>query len=345
MTQIDVIAVVGSCGAERQRHAERLAETTGRMLVSARRLALSPDPVDEAAALASWADTPAGAVLEFPHETLTTEVIGALAAPDATTRLLDVVCVADASHLLDDLRRETYARRLAPPWWHPSPPQYVAHAMLTVTQLEYASVIVLVNWEPLPTATLSTVMSLISHLAPHARLRLQRDGAGQWPAGPPYTPAQTRAGWLGILSDDFDPHMTDPRVRAMRYENVRPLHPGRLERLLDDRIEPGELGTVIRSAGFCRFATRPHLVGRWEHVGSMISFEPLGGDDLVADDDELLAVGQDLAFIGIDLDRDALAAALDATALTDEELAAGPAAWAGFADPFPTWVPATRPAE
>ena len=124
---------------------------------------------------------------------------------------------------------------------------------------------------------------------------------------------------------------------------MRPLHPGRLHALLDERIEPGEFGQVIRSAGFCRFATRSGVTARWDHVGRMISFEPAARDAEL--DGELLAVGQELAFIGVDLDVGALTAALDATALTDDELTAGAGVWASYPDPFPAWDRAPHRAE
>nr|WP_243752384.1 GTP-binding protein [Leucobacter weissii] len=131
--------------------------------------------------------------------------------------------------------------------------------------------------------------------------------------------------------------MTDPRVAALRYEQLRPFHPGRLLRLLNERVEPGEFGTIIRSAGFCRLATRPRVIAEWNHVGSMFSLEPLASDDRLLPDDEILALGQDLAVIGLDLRRRELVAALDEAALTDREAAAGPTSWAEFSDPFPAW--------
>lgn len=345
--QIDVLAVVGSCAPERQRFAARLAAETSRMLIPAQRLNVSPDPVDEAVSLAPWTDRTEGAVAEFPQRTLTTELIGALVDPESGIRLSGVVCVADAGHLLEDLRCESYAFQPALPWQRGISDRYTAHAMLAVTQIEYASTIVLVNWEALSTPELSTVMALVSHLGPHARLRLERGGDEGWASlgGTPYTAAQERPGWVGILNGDHDPHMTDPRVSSFRYENVRPLHPGRFEQLLNDRVEAGEFGALIRSAGFCRLATRPRLTGRWDHVGRMVSLEPIAGDDALdealgealGEENELLAFGQDLALTGLDLDRQALTAALDEAVLDDDELAAGPAAWRGFPDPFPAW--------
>ena len=131
--------------------------------------------------------------------------------------------------------------------------------------------------------------------------------------------------------------MTDRRVAAFRYESVRPLHPGRLQVLLDERIEPGEFGLVVRSSGFCRFATRPYRLARWDHVGRMISFSPMPAHDVADPDDEVLALFQGLAIIGIDLDVARLVEALDSVALSDDELIAGPQVWSSFLDPFPAW--------
>ena len=357
MYEVDVLAVVGTCAPERARHAARLAAASGRVLFHAQRLRMAVDPVQEAIDLVPWTDRVAGAVCEFPTATLPVELIGSLVDESARIRLSGIVCVVDAAHLLVDLRRDHYLTRSAIGDEGPTT-EYVAHAMLTVAQLEYASMIVLVNWEPLPTPELSAVLALASHLSPHARLRLERDGAIEIPErAEPYGIGQERPGWVAILNGDHAPHMTDPRVSAFRYEQLRPFHPMRLQRVLDDRIEPGEFGTVVRSAGMCRLATRPRVIAEWEHVGRMLSIEPLaldapdeGADDGSGEDarereHEVLALGQDLAFIGLDLDAAALTEALDAAALTDDELRAGPAEWRRYPDPFPAWLGVSERAE
>lgn len=336
MDEVGVIAVVGVCGPERFGYAKRLAKLTNRAFLPAARLAGSPDPAQEAAVLASWTDPRAGVVVEFPDEVPATELIGTLVDENARTRLLGLACVVDAGHVLEDLQRDDYLPLRDAESGVASP--LVARAELTVTQIEYASTIVLVNWRTRPSAELAILMALLSHLSPRARMRLQRDVDDDLDIEAPYTAEQERAGWMCMLNGGFDPHMTDRRVSSFRYEQVRPLHPGRLKRLLDERIESGDLGTIVRSVGFCRLATRAKTVAHWEHTGRVFSLNPVAIDDHLEGEEELLSVGQDLVITGLDVDQDRLTTALDEAALTDEEFAAGAAAWTTFPDPFPFWA-------
>ena len=149
------------------------------------------------------------------------------------------------------------------------------------------------------------------------------------------SPTHTQPGWVGLLNGDFSPHMTDNHVCGFRYENVRPFHPGRLAHLLDERIEPGEFGTIVRSAGYCRFASEPNITAQWEHVGKMIAFNPFIDDNILVDKAAVISLGQDLAIIGLDIDIAALSLALDEATLSDAEFAAGPMVWQTFENPFP----------
>ncbi|MFT4233141.1 MAG: GTP-binding protein [Leucobacter sp.] len=339
MHPTDVIAVVGSCPAERSRAAASLANETGSMLLTATRIAMSPAPIHEALALVPWAHREGRAVVEFPSATSMTGLIGALCDDgQETARLIGITCVVDAVHLLDDLRRDDYFVRYG---LHGE--RGYARALTAVEQIEFASTVLLVNWEPLSTPNLSAIMAVVTHLSPRARLQLDRSGIERAVEPMAYSAEQERPGWVAILNDEFDPHITDPRVTALRYEQLRPMHPERLERLLDGDFSSGRHGTVLRSAGFCRLASRPRLTAKWEHVGRMFSLHPLAVDDEVEAGidagEEALGFGQDIAVIGIDLDRDGLIAALDAAALTDEEFAAGPEFWAGLSDPFPVSHP------
>ena len=340
MEHVDVIAVIGNCAPERRSFAGGLAKRRSRSLIVADRLAAHPDPGLEAVAIAPWIRSRTGVVVEFPAHASTIELIGAFTDPAASTRLSEVVCVVDATHLLDDLIDDEFIATRRDPEGRVI--ELTARALLAVRQLEFASTIVLVGWEALDTPELATLMALVSSLSPQARLRLHTgddDTVGL--ATTPYARESDRPGWVALLNGDADPCMTDARVSGFRYEQLRPLHPQRLKTLFDTRIEAGEFGTLIRSAGDCRFATRPGILLHWEHVGQTIS---LLEQDIDPSHEEALELplGQELACIGLDLDHDGLRAALDETALTDDELAAGPEAWAAYPDPFPSWDPATE---
>ncbi|MCP3425384.1 GTP-binding protein [Rothia sp. AR01] len=345
MDPVDVVAVVGACAPERRRHAAEAARAAGRDLFPAARLSMAADPVEEALALAPWAG-PRGAVVEYPLRAPVDEVIGSLLDPEGQCRLTDVVCLVDAAHLVADLDDDAPVRHVATAggrrFWDETP-----RGLLVAEQVELASTVVLADWERLATADLSTVMALVSHLNPAARLRLDRPGLdAAAPGGDPapgreYAARQTGVGWIALLNGTHSPAMRDPRVSSLRYEQVRPFHPGRLAALLDGPLEAGEFGTVLRSCGFCRLATRPGVTARWSHAGRAISLEPVARDvapGLGDEDAEVLAVGQELGITGLDLDAAGLVAALDAAALTDAELLAGGAAWAALPDPFPAWA-------
>lgn len=333
---VDVIAVIGTCTPERRRYARRLAELSGRPLITPR-AARGHDPVPDAIERALDARSERGVVVDFPLGTRVTHVIGGFADSHNGTRLMSVLCVIDAAHLLDDLQRTDDLTLIESDDGGRPAEQLVARALLTVTQLEFASSVVLVNWQTVPTADLSAIMALVSHLNPRARLRLERSGREPLPLLFAHAVDYDGAGWMRMLNDAFDPHMTDPRVSALRWHNPRPLHPARLAHLLDTTVEPGVLGRVVRSSGFCRFATRPGVTAHWEHVGSTISFTPVAHDQHLLPDDEPLALGQDLVLIGLDLQHEALRAALDAAVLTDDELLAGRETWSSYPDPFPVW--------
>ncbi len=333
MGSVSVVAVVGACRAERRDYARRLAHQSRRILV--------PTDVSDGAGLGyvdaqHWLGSTEGVVVEFEAAIDAIELVGAMTSEDGRTRLMGVVCIVDAVHVFDDLQRDDYvAARSAP--GH----EVTAAALLITRQIEYASTILIVNWETLPSERLSALIALMSHLSPVARVLLDALDTDSPPTDTAYTPGQDRPGWIRILNGDFAPTATDPRVSALHYEHVRPLHPARMERLLH-ALESGRFGTVVRSAGFCRLATRPDIVAQWDHVGHMMSLTPLALDNAMDDDEELLAIGQDLGFVGLDLDHEALRSQMDAAVLTDDELAAGPRAWRDFVDPFPPWHTASE---
>ncbi|MEZ5214365.1 MAG: hypothetical protein R2692_06370 [Microbacterium sp.] len=87
--------------------------------------------------------------MELPDEAVATDVIGAFTEQHDGPPLIGMVCVVDAVHLLDDLHRDDYVALRDADSGVAAP--LTARTLLTVMQIEYASTIVFVGWEALPT--------------------------------------------------------------------------------------------------------------------------------------------------------------------------------------------------
>lgn len=338
---IDVIAVTGMCVEERSSYARRLAAVRGFVLVPAEQTAEGIDVVDRTVDLLRMASHAPGIVLEYPVETPVAEVVGSLNAAVADTNLIDLVCVLDVGHMLADIGSQEYVSLTA--MNDESEGGIVAaKAELLVSQIEFASTIAIVNAGALQTEELEQALSLVGHLAPNADQRLiaeSDDVHGE--VRQPFADRPPDAGWVSILNREFRPTFHSREVMACRYEQLRPFHPGRLHQALSSCLFQGHCGRILRSAGFAHLATRPHVTGQWDQVGGFFTLSPLALDHRLGADDEILAFGQDLAFIGIGIDEPSLQRVLDNAALSDTELAAGPMAWANFPDRFPDWSTAT----
>jgi len=306
--------------ARRHARAQRCAHVTASVLRRA--------SVNDAAAFVRDIPATGRLVVEIPADAAVEAAIGAF-TDDECVRLAELVCVVDAGTFFEDLMAEDYVAAS-----YADGTLYVARALRLVQHVEHASTVMVTGWGSVETRDLSILLATLSHLAPAARISLERSAATATPA--PHSEQVHQPGWVHVLNEEHDPHMRDARVTAFRYERLRPFHPGRLHRLLNDEFGSGRHGAIIRSAGFCRLATRPGLVGRWDQVGQMISLEPLARDD--DSPTPPLALGPDLAFIGIDMDAVALSGALDAALLDDEELLTDVRTWMRFADPFPQWT-------
>lgn len=329
----ETITVIGVCAPERRRYARQAAAVLRRRLDIVRGL---PHRAGDLSFATPHADASTGAAVTDVGTDL--DLVHALQTLDRDAS--HVVCVVDARHMVDDLRDTAALVADATPG---DPRGDVgARARQAALAIETATLVVLVNWEGVPTPDLSVQMALASHLNPSAGVRLSRgpreDLRSSLAAGPRRVDLLERAGWVRALNDEHDPYMTDRRVHTIRYEQLRPFHPGRLVRALD-RIEEGAYGIVLRSVGFCRLATRPGILARWEHAGSAMWIDPLTADDGAN------AAGQDLALTGLGLAPHLISRALDAATLTDDELSAGPRSWSRFADPLPAWpaLDAPRP--
>lgn len=329
---LDVIAVTGVCVAARRSHALRLARERGFIFVPAEQAGQGVEAVDRMIALARGAFDPPGVILEYPAEVTAAEIVGALTTSGA--RLLEMVCVLDVGHLLEDLDSDLLIEGNGGGACADHP----RRAEVLVSQIELSSTVVLVNSESLHPDETEQMAALVSHLAPSAHLfhsgrppAVQQDVHGSFGSEPP------SAGWVALLNREFSPRFHAPGITACRYEQCRPFHPGRLWQGLTELMSEGACGRVLRSAGFARLATRPHITALWDHVGRTFSLTSLADDQSLSAQDELLAFGQDLAFFGIGLDQSAVTRVLDSAVLSDGELEVGPMTWATFPDPFPVW--------
>ena len=325
---IEAIAVVGLCAAERRRYAMGLARDRGFVFVPAEQTEQGTGAIDRLVDLVGMTSGVHGFVLEYGEDADCAEIIGALSAPDTRAVLTDLVCVLDLACLRSDLDSEARAGAL-------------------VAQIEFASTLALLAPDAVDSAGAEAAIGLIAHLAPEAERFLLRDGAVHEPVCWQFGHRPPAAGWTAILNSEFRPPARSGGVRACRFEQARPFHPQRLQAVLGAAIGEGCWGRIVRSAGFAKLASRPYVTAHWDHAGTLLTLSPLSADPLPGDPlpgggAELLALGQDLAFIGFDLDETGLCEALDRAVLTDAELLAGPMAWLEYPDEFPAWDSARR---
>jgi G3E family GTPase len=202
---------------------------------------------------------------------------------------------------------------------------------LLVDQVEFADVLVLNKTDLVTPAGLGTVESVLRKLNPTARLIHADHGVvplSEVLDTGRYNPvlAAQAPGWAAELAGSHTPETEEYGICSVVYRAERPFHPARLLTVLDDWTG------LLRSKGFCRIASRPDVLAVWSQAGPNLVLEPgqlLGSDEP--------APGQELVFIGVDLDPDEPRRRLDSALLTDAELAAGPAAWRQLPDPLPQW--------
>lgn len=323
------LIVAGLCTPERRRYAAGLAVATRRSLLrisTGRQEGASTPSAPEPLSLIRDRD-------EVERFVIDADVDVDVLHLDVVTRTpsAPIVCVVDAGHMLEDLRDPSPLRE------HGADGDTGARARRAVTLLETATLISFVRWERVETAELSVLMALAAHLAPRARVRLSRGPAEDLaaltdsePDGVDTISPLERPGWVHALNDEHDPYMTDPRVTTLHYERLRPFHPARLAGALNE-LDTGRFGLLVRSAGFCRLATRPGILARWDQVGSAMWIDPQDASM------EASLTAQDLALTGLDVMTGAVIATLDAALLTDAELEAGATSWARLEDPLPAW--------
>lgn len=229
-----------------------------------------------------------------------------------------------------------------------------------VDQIEGCDVIVLNHADQVDGETLVRVRAMLQALNPRADIVDAYFGAvsaerilatGRFDADATFA----AAGWQAALRGDPLPAAaTAAGLGALTYRRRRPFHPQRFADLIHTEWLR-EHGDVLRSKGVFWLATRMEIAGDWAQAGGVCRHGGAGAwwaaldraewpqDDAARAAIEAEMEGpygdrrQELVLLGRALDVAALTARLDACLLTDAEMAAGPAAWAACADPFPAW--------
>ncbi|WP_222719098.1 GTP-binding protein [Actinokineospora xionganensis] len=241
-------------------------------------------------------------------------------------RLDTMVTVVDAAGFLPELQR---GDRLAERALAAGEEDERGISDLLIDQVEFADVLVLNKTDLVTGERLAVVEALLGKLNPTARLvRAQRGvvDLAEVLDTDRYDPvtAATSAGWAAELAGSHVPETEEYGIRSVTYRAARPFHPARLAAALED------WQGVLRSKGFCHLASRPDTLAVWSQAGPNLTIEP---GELLGDG----SPGQELVFIGVDLDPDEPRRRLDPALLTDAEFAAGPTGWRDLPDPLPAW--------
>ncbi|GGF41116.1 GTP-binding protein [Williamsia phyllosphaerae] len=205
---------------------------------------------------------------------------------------------------------------------------------LLVDQVEFADVIVVNKIDLVGDAVVGAVEATLRRLNPRAQLIRARSGVVELDRVLEtglYDPdlAADHPDWATELAGGHTPETEEYGISSITYRAGRPFHPARLAAAL------GELRGVLRSKGFCWVASRADVVAIWSQAGPNLVIEPAALWSAVPDE----SPGQEIVFIGVHLEPGAIADLLDPALLTDDEVAAGEAAWRGYDDPLPAWGP------
>ena len=162
--------------------------------------------------------------------------------------------------------------------------------------------------------------------------------------------AQQAPGWMSTLRGEESSEIEEYGVQSFVFREKKPFHP---KRLWDFLHEHGE--KFLRVKGLFWLATRPDAIGLWSQAGKIANFEYTGRwfaaspKEYWPEDPEELALieqdwdpiygdrGNEIVFIGTDLDKPLMYEKLKACLLTDEEDIKGVPYWKTLPDPLPQW--------
>lgn len=227
---------------------------------------------------------------------------------------------------------------------------------LLVDQIEFANVIVINKLDLADDDRVELIQGLIRRLNPNARVVLAAHGhvdldkvlgTNLYRLGD----SAEHPEWLKTERGQEAPETEEYGIGSFVFRARRPFHPERLWSALD--LDNGVLNGVLRSKGFAWIASKHDYAYQWSQAGVSMMLDPAGywwaaapsellpEDEQIPEDVRVNFQGeygdrrQELVFIGIEMDQQAICEKLEECLVTDYEWLQGPEAWAQFADPLP----------
>lgn len=226
---------------------------------------------------------------------------------------------------------------------------------LLIEQIEFCDVILLNKLDLITRAEREQLTGILRSLNPGARI--ETASFGKVPLDKvlgtglfDFERASRSPGWLKEMRGEHVPESEAYGIGSFVYRARRPFHPERFGQWVD-----AEWPGVVRSKGYFWLASHPALAGSWSQAGAVARHGPAGRwwvavpekhwpDDAEAVqrirekwDERTGDARQEIVLIGMGMDEAALRERFDACLLTDEEIAAGPAIWTSWHNPFPDW--------
>ena len=226
---------------------------------------------------------------------------------------------------------------------------------LLIEQVEFADVIVINKSDLVPPEDLHRLSAILGTFNAKAEIVAAVNGevpldhvldTGRFD----FAEAQQAAGWSKALAGEHLPESEEFGIRSFVWRARRPLHPARFKKLIES-----DLTGVIRAKGFFWLASRMEWAGGWQLAGSVGRHAAAGfwwsamPPKNWPEDPQARAYirqnweepfgdrRQEIVFIGIEMDEDALRQTLNDCLLTAAEMRAGVKAWKRLPDPFPAW--------
>ena len=230
-------------------------------------------------------------------------------------------------------------------------------ADLLVDQIEFADVILISKTDLVANSEIERLKAIIKTLNTDAKIIPISNGdvdlnevlnTGKFD----FEKAQQAPGWLKEMRGEHVPETEEYGISSFSYEARRPFNPEKFYNFLHNTQQYGKL---IRSKGYFWLATRPQYAGQWSQAGGIARYgfaglfwKPVPKKDWPTDEEYLENIKktwvepfgdmrQELVFIGQELQKEKIIAALDDCLLKEEEVLKGRSYWDTLEDPFPAW--------